>query len=167
MIIDAPANGKAIDISGKTNQNRGSARSSAESYTTIASKPTSIELREPSEIMKSISSGSELVPLRIVLETQPEELHQSILDAAASMLALKKDITYRIARYQKFGQLIPVIDPTSGKNRTNPDGTTLTTPFLPQALRRQRNPAQVSAALSDNRRSIELLTAAAGTLKKY
>ena len=54
-----------------------------------------------------------------------------------------------------------------GNARTNADGTTLTTCFLPQALRRQKNPAQVSNALSENRRGIKLMTAATDTLKKY
>jgi hypothetical protein len=39
--------------------------------------------------------------------------------------------------------------------------------FLPQALRRQKNPAQVSNALSGNRRGIKLMTAATDTLQKY
>jgi hypothetical protein len=43
--------------------------------------------------MKSISTGAELALLHNVLATQPAKSHQSIRDAAASLLILSKDIT--------------------------------------------------------------------------
>jgi hypothetical protein len=59
----------------------------------LASKPSSIQFqRIPTEAMKKLSNTLELASLCPLLEMQPDALHQIIIDASLSMLALKKSI---------------------------------------------------------------------------
>jgi hypothetical protein len=123
--------------------------------------------RVESVVMKSISSKVEFTSLRKVLAPQPDELHKSIFDAAASMLALSKEITMRETKLHKFDERVPSLDPATGQARTNVEGVTLTTTFLPHALRKQKIPAAASAVINEDRRVNGKLEEAEAILNEY
>jgi hypothetical protein len=123
--------------------------------------------RVESVVMKSISSKVEFTSLRKVLAPQPDELHKSIFDAAASMLALSKEITMRETKLHKFDERVPSLDLATGQTRTNAEGVTLTTTFLPHALRKQKIPAAASAVINEDRRVNDKLEEAEAILNEY
>ena len=134
----------------------------------LPSKPSPAKgERVESTVMKSISSKVEFTSLRTVLATQPDELHKSIFDAAASMLALSKDISMRETKLHKFDERVPSLDPATGQARTNAEGEQLTTPFLPHALRKQKIPAAASAVINEDRRVNGKLEEAEAILNEY
>ena len=151
-----------------TNPSSETIRESVDESSYSASRPSSIQFqRIPSEAMKKLSNTSELASLRPLLETQPDALHQIIIDASSSMLALKKVISDRETRYQKFGQPIQVIDPATGVARTRTDGTPITTTFMPQSLRKMSNPAYATSDISEDPRVTTIKDATAELLQKY
>ena len=147
---------------------RPSSTPSVDGSNLTAGRPSSIQFqRMPSEALKKISNTSELASLRPLLETQPDALHQIIIDASSSMLALKKSIFERETRYRKFGQPILVIDPATGIARTRTDGTPITTTFMPQSLRKMNNPAFATSDISEDHRVTTIKEATAELLQKY
>ena len=151
-----------------TNPSSDTIRESLDESSYSASKPSSIQFqRIPSEAMKKLSNTSELASLRPLLETQPDALHQTIIDASTLMLALSKAIFERETRYRKFGQPIQVIDPATGIARTRTDGTPITTTFMPQSLRKMNNPAFATSDISEDPRVTTLKDATADLLQKY
>ena len=151
-----------------TNPSSDTIRESLDESSYSANKPSSIQFqRIPSEAMKKLSNTSELAFLRPLLETQPDALHQTIIDASTLMLALSKAIFERETRYRKFGQPIQVIDPATGIARTRTDGTPITTTFMPQSLRKMNNPAFATSDISEDPRVTTLKDATADLLQKY
>ena len=151
-----------------TNPSSDTIRESLDESSYSANKPSSIQFqRIPSEAMKKLSNTSELASLRPLLETQPDALHQTIIDASTLMLALSKAIFERETRYRKFGQPIQVIDPATGIARTRTDGTPFTTTFMPQSLRKMNNPAFATSDISEDPRVTTLKDATADLLQKY
>ena len=151
-----------------TNPSSDTIRESLDESSYSASKPSSIQFqRIPSEAMKKLSNTSELASLRPLLETQPDALHQTIIDASTLMLALSKAIFERETRYRKFGQPIQVIDPATGIARTRTDGTPITTTFMPQSLRKMNNPAFATSDISEDPRVTTLKDATADLLQRY
>jgi hypothetical protein len=158
-----------LDVQTTTaNSSRPPSAASLDGSNLTAGRPRSIQFqRMPSEALKKISDTSELASLRPLLETQPDALHQIIIDASSSMLALNKSIFERETRYRKFGQPIQVIDPATGIARTRTDGTPITTTFMPQSLRKMNNPAYATSDISEDIRVTTIKEATAELLQKY
>ena len=107
-----------------------------------AGKQNSIQFQwMPSEAMKKLRNALELASLCPLLETQPDKLHQIIINASSSMLALSRSIFEGETRYQKFGQSIQMIDSKTGVARTRTKGTPITTDFITQSIWKTNNPA--------------------------
>ena len=82
-----------------TNPSSETIRESVDESSYLASRPSSIQFQQiPIEAMKKLSNTLELASLCPLLETQPDALHQIIIDASSSMLALKKVISDRETR---------------------------------------------------------------------
>ena len=90
---------------------------------------------------EKLRNALELASLCPLLETQPDALHQIIINASSSMLALSRSIFEGETRYQKFGQSIQMIDSKTGVARTRTKGTPITTDFITQSIWKTNNPA--------------------------
>ena len=113
-MIDTPS-----DTTRKNDAQRTTASSSHPSCTPSlngsilsAGKQNSIQFQwMPSEAMKKLCNALELASLCPLLETQPDKLHQIIINASSSMLALSRSIFEGETRYQNlaspFKWLIP------------------------------------------------------------
>ena len=73
----------------------------------------------------------------------------------------------RKTRLNQFGEQVPIFDLATGQARKNAEGATLTTTFIPHAIRKQRNPAAASAIIKEDLRVNGILEEAEAILNNY
>ncbi len=97
--------------------------------------------------------------------TQPNKPHQLILEAATSMLALAKENHQPRDEAQK---VLPIdLDYTRINKDPNQKTSVSTSPFIPSALRRHKNPAYASETIREDGQTAQELALAAKIHNKF
>lgn len=96
--------------------------------------------------------GARLAPIKLPLESQPEELQGTIISLIKEMLVVRDALTQRNTSYARFDQ--PSKDSTTGEVVKDKEGNPL--PFIPGSLR-EKCPLKASSAANNDNAMAKLL----------